>query len=111
MLALALLLRPTLSSLAEVHEFAHDPSGQHHELQAPADHGNQNDGGDNESPAGDALDTLVHLAHCCGQASTDFPLYAVSTAGSRSVDPPDGATQVVVPRARLKTLLRPPITA
>ena len=111
MLALALLLRPTLSSLAEVHEFAHDPSGQHPELQAPADQGHQNDGGDNESPAGDALDTLVHFAHCCGQASTDFPLYVVSTARSRSVDPPDGANQVVVPRARLKTLLRPPITA
>ena len=111
MLALALLLRPTLSSLAEVHEFAHDPSGQHHELPALADQDNQDDDGDDESPAGDALDTLVHFAHCCGQAATDVPAPIVRAAWLVTADPPASTDRDELPRPRLQTLFRPPITA
>lgn len=112
MLALALLSRPTLSSLAEVHEFAHDPSGQHLDIEAPAAQGNHDERGEQrEGQSGDALHTLVHFAHCCGQAATDFPARIVSAVWLVTGDPPASTERDDLPGPRVRTLFRPPITA
>jgi hypothetical protein len=73
-LALSLLLRPVLSSIGEVHELAHDPSGQHLDITHAGQSSTHNDAGERkEGKDASTLHALLHFAHCCGQASTAPP--------------------------------------
>lgn len=69
MLALGLLVcmlfaRPVLAAMGEVHELAHDPSGQHSHIEEGI--GSAGDPADEGSPE----HALLHFAHCCAQLST-----------------------------------------
>lgn len=112
-LALSLILRPLAASLGELHEFAHNPTGQHldigdHALKtslADADPAAQE--GDNIDP----LHLLLHFAHCCGHTAAAATDYAFNTPALAPAIPP--AWQLDTPRAsaRWTTLFRPPISA
>lgn len=109
-LALALLVRPVLASLGEIHELAHDPSGSHLDISAGADthHDEADEAG--EGSDANALHTLLHFAHCCGQlsaAAVAITFDPVNLAPALRVHEPPNAS---VPMARWQTPFRPPIT-
>lgn len=112
MLALGLMMKPVLTSIGELHELAHDPSGTHavaghaeHVLDASQDEDEQ------DASGSAALHALIHFAHCCGQSSlASLPAIAFMAA-------PPCADAVVMPEPQvlLHALslapFRPPITA
>lgn len=112
-LALSLLLRPVLSSLGEIHELAHDPTGSHFDVAAGADkHHGQAADAHGTGDGGDAkvLHSLLHFAHCCGQLSaamfeaTSGALAPVAAGSLRATNDPS------LPLAPWQTPFRPPIT-
>jgi hypothetical protein len=111
-LAVSLLLRPVLSSIGEMHELAHDPSGQHLDIEHAAGattHDAARERGEGKSA--DTLHALLHFAHCCGQVSAVNPDGVAHTPAVLPYTPllnPDAARP---PTARWTTPFRPPITA
>lgn len=69
--ALGLVMQPVVAALGELHELAHDPSGNH--AVAHMDHadslGDELSAAEESdpSPAG-TTHSLMHHAHCCGQS-------------------------------------------
>ncbi|HZX81080.1 MAG TPA: hypothetical protein VFE72_09035 [Lysobacter sp.] len=108
-LALAVLARPMLSSLGEMHELAHDPSGLHGAGAGASGHEHDTATTGNDAERTDTLHALLHFAHCCGQASA-VPLDArlrlpAGIAHARPMYPLDAALS----RGRWATPFRPPI--
>lgn len=111
-LALSLLLRPVLSSLGEIHELAHDPTGQHLDV----DHGSGQTTHDaakenKEGKGAGALHAFLHFAHCCGQVSFGPPAASVYAS---EIHPQPQRTDLAVTRpavARWTTPFRPPIAS
>lgn len=111
-LALALLMRPVLSSMGEIHELTHDPSGQHLDV----DHGRGAGAHDaakegREGKSAGVLHAFLHFAHCCGQASFGPP--EGPAAGLNPPPPPRIAEVAPVPAATAHwtTPFRPPIAS
>jgi hypothetical protein len=111
-LALSLLLRPVLSSIGEVHELAHDPSGQHLDISHAGQSSTHDAAGERkEGKDASTLHALLHFAHCCGQASTvppDSPGHLQHSLPA-PVIADNGALRPAL--ARWTTPFRPPISA
>lgn len=73
--ALGLVLQPVLAAAGEMHEFAHDPSGQHahvpHADDLVTDSGTTDEQDNGPSKT---LHVLLHFAHCCGAAAALLPM-------------------------------------
>lgn len=107
MLALSLLLRPMLSSLGEIHEFAHNASGQHLDIPPLTGAGDEQQ----EDQEAGTLHTLLHFAHCCGNASAAFPESMLGPVGLTIANRPLNDAYAAIPLARWQTPFRPPISA
>jgi hypothetical protein len=110
-LAVSLLLRPMLSSIGEIHELAHDPGGQHLDIDAWSGKSGLQQAGSLHDGAGDTLHTLLHFAHCCGHAPATFPVFDLAPADLTVASPPSNKAREAVPRARWQSPFRPPISA
>lgn len=108
--AMTLLIGPVLSSISEVHELAHDPSGQHSDVESGHGRSTHNTVQEQrEGKAADALHALLHFAHCCGQASAAFQAQVIDAVEIEPVTPPAAFADATVSRARWYTPFRPPI--
>lgn len=112
LLALSLLLKPVLASMGELHELAHDPSGQHShvdEFAGDAD-GEASGKGGNDDELG-TLHMLLHFAHCCGH-SPAATLPAIPTVTGLPVGNSHAPLSVDrLASALSRSLFRPPIRA
>ena len=108
--AIALLVGPVLSSIGEIHELAHDPSGQHSDVESGRGRSTHNTIQEQrEGKAADALHALLHFAHCCGQASAAFQAQVLDAVEIVPITPPAVFVDATVPRARWYAPFRPPI--
>jgi hypothetical protein len=110
-LAVSLLLRPMLSSIAEIHELAHDPGGQHLDIEAWSGNPDLQEAGNLHDGAGDTLHTLLHFAHCCGHVTATCPVFDLAPAELTVASAPSNKAREAVPRARWQSPFRPPISA
>lgn len=111
-LALSLLLRPVLSSMGEIHELAHDPTGQHLDVDhsaGPTAHSESKEG--KEGKGAGALHAFLHFAHCCGQATVGPPDLAAHVADSGPSTRLLDLGTARPPVARWTTPFRPPIAS
>lgn len=108
--ALTLLVGPVLSSIGEVHELAHDPSGQHSDVESGHRRSTHNTVREQqEGKAADTLHALLHFAHCCGQASAAFQAKILDAVEIAPATRPAAFVDASVSRARWYTPFRPPI--
>jgi len=118
MLMLGMALMPVLTSVGELHELAHDPTGNHglsthgdhHDAAVESHDGAAEDTAGEDGQGSDPVHALLHLAHCCGQQSlTATALMPVlpHSEPSTALHMPD--TQVL-PRTPALAPFRPPIT-
>lgn len=109
-LALALLVRPVLASLGEMHELAHDPSGSHLDISSGGGTHHDELSEASEGSEASALHTLLHFAHCCGQLSAAAVAITFDAANPAPTVRVHGPPNASVPMARWQTPFRPPIT-
>lgn len=109
LLFVSMLIKPVLASWGEMHELAHDPTGQHShvDVQATQEHRGDEDKVDQASP----LHALLHFAHCCGQSAAAYPPVMSPVAGPLGEPQPAPANAGSCPSGAPLSLFRPPITA
>lgn len=111
-LALCLLLRPMLESMAEVHGLGHDDApvlAHGAETHVPGSGDMVDHQGDGDR--GDVLHALLHLAHCCGHSPATTPGAGVLVAAAPAADNVPTTTALAAPAPPATSLLRPPIAA
>lgn len=74
--ALMLMVQPVFAAVGELHELAHDPSGNHHGL--VLDHADDSASSTPDDQATQAETLILHAllagAHCCGTGAAMAPL-------------------------------------
>lgn len=101
--ALSLVVQPVLAAAGELHELAHDPSGQHAGIDT-CDSASARDTDDDAT----MLHALLQCAHCCGSGAAMVPLFK-SVAGNVGADVVAGTAFLILPAARLPGPFKPPI--
>ncbi|HET7267868.1 MAG TPA: hypothetical protein VFJ15_07140 [Oleiagrimonas sp.] len=111
--ALMLMVQPVFAAVGELHELAHDPSGNHHGLLFEHGHDHSIDAASTtpDHPATQAETLILHAllasAHCCGAGAAMVPLIApVARVPHARVDQPLGSERF--PQRRLPAPFRPP---
>lgn len=112
--ALGLVVQPVVAALGELHELAHDPSGNH--AVAHTDHADSVGGElsvaeeSDPSPAG-TMHSLMHHAHCCGQSAVaELPAMRGVPVAPGSSRPALAESQRLLQTPSLAPF-RPPISA
>lgn len=105
LIALGLALQPVLAAAGEMHELAHDPSGQHAGIgdERVAERSTASSGED----AG-VLHVLLQCAHCCGSAAAMVPLLK-PVPGHMGKGAVITTSSQILPAARLPAPFKPPI--
>jgi hypothetical protein len=109
--ALALLLRPVVDSVSELHEFAH---GGHGSVEyTSADTGGMSTSGPaaGEGRQAASLHSLLSFVHCCGTTLAALPAVGFQPLSELQADAPAGALPRAHRVAPLISPFRPPITA
>ena len=111
-LALSMVLRPVASSMGELHEFAHSPTGQHQDIGDQRQLASLADAGQaSEGNGAIPLHLLLHFAHCCGHtAATPAETY-LQAFNSPPATGPTWQPQTTLTSTRWPTPFRPPIAA
>lgn len=108
--ALGLVLQPVLAAAGELHELAHDPSGQHsHALHGDDMAAELSAAGENGEGDSSTLHLLLHFAHCCGAAAAMLPVVESVSPMIRATRPAIDSAQRLA-HARLPTPFKPPIS-
>lgn len=109
--AFALVLRPVVDSLSEMHELAHGGHG-HVEHVAPSDaKALSNKAAAGEGKQASTLHTLLNFAHCCGTTMATLPDVGLAPLAAPVTDAPARADLAPPGAMRLINPFRPPITA
>lgn len=109
--ALALILRPVVDSLGEMHEFAHGGHGRSEQVSPPrpADSVAKSTAGEGKQAS--TLHTLLNFAHCCGTTLATLPEPALAPLALAAAAAPAWADRASPRAMRRINPFRPPITA
>lgn len=109
--ALALLLRPVVDSVSELHEFAHGGHGsiEHVSTGTAAPSASKATAGEGKQAA--SLHSLLSFVHCCGTTLAALPAVGFQPLSELQTDAPTGALPLAHRVAPLISPFRPPITA
>ena len=113
LLALALIVQPTIAAIGEVHELSH-ASGSLGAVAAHGDHYADVQHAEDAPDApenNDAMHVLLHFAHCCSHTPTTLGSVQMLVATVAGSDAPLAATAQLPLQASTNDVLRPPITA
>jgi len=108
--AFALVLRPVVDSLGEMHELAHGGHGHMAPSApdiAPADATPK--AAAKEGKQASTLHTLLNFAHCCGTTVATLPDVGFAPGPALDTDAPAAREHVAGGRTRLINPFRPPI--
>ncbi|TBR14327.1 MAG: hypothetical protein EPO46_00970 [Lysobacter sp.] len=108
--ALALLVRPMVDSVSELHEFTHGGHGNIERSIGGGQSPSASKASTAEGKQASTLHSLLNFAHCCGTTMAALPATAFQQLSELHADAPTHVPQAAHRVTRLINPFRPPIT-